>query len=66
MDHDEKDFGEEFDGATDPITGLPLGKSRKGGDDEDEDFLGGDDDLIPLEDEDLFAGGGFDSFDPNY
>ncbi len=60
---DEKEFGgEDFGDGLDP---LATPKKRSDDDDTD-DLLGEDDDLLPLEDEDLFVGGGFDSFDPNY
>lgn len=61
MEEDKEFGGEDFDMGLDP-----LASPKRRGDDDEDDFLGDDDDLLALEDEDLYVGGGFDSFDPNY
>jgi len=62
MDEEKEFGGEDFDSGLDPL----AAPKKRSDDDDTDDVLGEDDDLLPLEDEDLFVAGGFDSFDPNY
>lgn len=62
MDEEKEFGGEDFDSGLDPL----AAPKRRGDDDDADDYLGDDEDLLPLDDEDLYAAEGFDSFDPNY